>query len=374
MRSRALEQAEKEEELLSLARHATAAQLERLVRAYRGVVARGCAAEQGGPERHVTWSYADDGSLVLRARLPADEGAVVLAALDAGVDRLIAERDASAEAPAPAPEPASAEAPAQASGDACAEAPGRDSVSAEALAPASSMEAPSIGELRADAFVLMADALLARARPGDLAVSAISCSCTSTRRRCATARSTRAVSSQTARRWHPRRRADSPATRRSCRCFERAGKPLSIGRKTRSIPPALRRALTSRDRGCRFPGCTNQRTVDAHHIEHGANGGSTSLENLVQLCRHHHRLVHEGGYTITQQPGGLVFRRPNGRTLQPVPRKPRVRGATLQQLHRRHGHSIDPEACLTQWDGQHMDLAMNVDALLTFAPPEAPDI
>src|SRR5215213_5462022 len=85
-----VEQVEKEQELLSLARHATAAQLERLVRAYRGVVARACAAEQGGPERHVTWSYADDGSLVLRARLPADEGAVVLAALDAGVDRLIA--------------------------------------------------------------------------------------------------------------------------------------------------------------------------------------------------------------------------------------------------------------------------------------------
>src|SRR5215216_5824575 len=107
-----VEKVDKEEELLSLARHATAAQLERLVRAYRGVAARARAAEYGGPERHVTWSYADDGSLVLRARLPADEGAVVLAALDAGVDRLIAERDASAEAPAPAPEHASAEAPA----------------------------------------------------------------------------------------------------------------------------------------------------------------------------------------------------------------------------------------------------------------------
>ena len=164
--------------MLSLARHATAAQLVRSVRAYRGVVAPACAAEQGGPERHVTWSYADDGSLVLRARLPADEGAVVLAALDAGVDRLIAERDASAETPspapahasaetpAPAPEHASAEASAPAPEHASAEAPGRDSVSAEALAPASSMEAPSIAELRADALVLMADTLLARGPAG----------------------------------------------------------------------------------------------------------------------------------------------------------------------------------------------------------------
>src|SRR5215218_2731800 len=88
-----VEKVEKEEELLSLARHATAAQLERLVRAYRGVVARVRSAETGGPARHVTWSHADDGSLLLRARLPAEDGAVVLAALEAAV-----ERGASAEA------------------------------------------------------------------------------------------------------------------------------------------------------------------------------------------------------------------------------------------------------------------------------------
>ena len=90
---RALTRVEKvaqEEELLSLARHATAAQLERLVRAYRGVVARARAASDGGggPERFVTWDHAEDGSLLLHARLPAEEGAVVLAALQAGVERL----------------------------------------------------------------------------------------------------------------------------------------------------------------------------------------------------------------------------------------------------------------------------------------------
>ena len=105
--------------------------------------------------------------------------------------------------------------------------------------------------------------------------------------------------------------------------IERAGRPLSVGRKTRSIPPALRRALSSRDRGCRFPGCTNHRTVDAHHIEHWANGGATSLENLVQLCRHHHRLLHEGGYSVTKAGAGFVFRRPDGREIRPIPRPPR---------------------------------------------------
>ena len=68
------------------------------------------------------------------------------------------------------------------------------------------------------------------------------------------------------------------------------GKPLDVGRKTRSIPPAIRRALNTRDGGCRFPGCTHQRYVDAHHIEHWAEGGETKLSNLVTLCRLHHRL------------------------------------------------------------------------------------
>src|SRR5918997_4103373 len=87
---RALTRVEKvveEEQLLSMARHATAAQLERLVRAYRGVDARARAAEDGGRERYVTWDHADDGSLLLHARLPAEEGAVVLAALEAGAGR-----------------------------------------------------------------------------------------------------------------------------------------------------------------------------------------------------------------------------------------------------------------------------------------------
>ncbi|NNE35773.1 MAG: DUF222 domain-containing protein, partial [Rhodothermales bacterium] len=57
-----------------------------------------------------------------------------------------------------------------------------------------------------------------------------------------------------------------------------SGEPLSIGRKTRSIPPAIRRALRFRDIGCRFPGCTNTRFVDGHHIRHWADGGETCLD------------------------------------------------------------------------------------------------
>ena len=59
---------------------------------------------------------------------------------------------------------------------------------------------------------------------------------------------------------------------------------LDVGRRTRTVPPALRRALEARDRRCRFPGCQARR-CDSHHVEHWADGGATKLSNLVRLCR-----------------------------------------------------------------------------------------
>ena len=76
------------------------------------------------------------------------------------------------------------------------------------------------------------------------------------------------------------------------------GSILSVGRKTRTISPALRRALDFRDRGCRFPGC-GMRFTDGHHVKHWADGGETSLSNVLLLCSPHHRLVHEGGWQVT---------------------------------------------------------------------------
>ena len=85
----------------------------------------------------------------------------------------------------------------------------------------------------------------------------------------------------------------------------------------------MQRALRSRDGGCRFPGCTCRRFVDAHHIRHWANGGETSLDNLVLLCRRHHRLVHEGGFDVERTADGtLRFTRPDGRVIDEHPRLP----------------------------------------------------
>jgi hypothetical protein len=94
------------------------------------------------------------------------------------------------------------------------------------------------------------------------------------------------------------------------------GTPLDVGRKQRVVSTPLKRALWARDRGCTFPGCVNRRFVDAHHVEHWADGGDTSLENLTLLCTHHHRLLHEGGFRIGRdQDGAPYFQRADGRVI-----------------------------------------------------------
>jgi hypothetical protein len=88
----------------------------------------------------------------------------------------------------------------------------------------------------------------------------------------------------------------------------------------------MQRALRSRDHGCRFPGCIHDRFVDAHHLRHWANGGKTSLDNLILLCRRHHRLVHEGGFGVEPVADEVIqFTRPDGRVIAEHPRLPDAR-------------------------------------------------
>lgn len=94
------------------------------------------------------------------------------------------------------------------------------------------------------------------------------------------------------------------------------GEPLSVGRKSRVVPAAIKRALWARDEGCRFPGCGRKRFVDAHHIAHWSAGGETSLENLMLLCTKHHGLVHEGRFRIEKDyRDHWFFKRPDGRAV-----------------------------------------------------------
>ncbi|MGH2924087.1 MAG: HNH endonuclease signature motif containing protein, partial [Solirubrobacterales bacterium] len=127
--------------------------------------------------------------------------------------------------------------------------------------------------------------------------------------------------------------------------------------------------IDSRDRGCRFPGCTNRRWTDHHHIVHWAHGGETSTENLVLLCRRHHRLVHEGGFRVARAANGeLRFRRPDGSPIEASPplRVRRLRGAARRRRRLRPAQgSVAPRSA-----GERMDLDLTVSLLADQTPRE----
>jgi len=143
------------------------------------------------------------------------------------------------------------------------------------------------------------------------------------------------------------------------------GGVLDVGRRTRTVSPALRRALAARDGQCRFPGCAARR-CDAHHIEHWADGGETALSNLVLLCRRHHRAVHEEGFRLQVDAGGaLTFLRPDGRPLPEAPAAPAWDGPALAPVDGRlaaAGIGIDADTA-PRWQGERLDLGWAISVL-----------
>ena len=154
-----------------------------------------------------------------------------------------------------------------------------------------------------------------------------------------------------------------------------AGEVLDVGRRTRTIPTALRRALQSRDHSqCQFPGCSS-RHCDAHHVVHWADGGETQLSNLVSVCRFHHRAVHEEGFQVVADSAGkFQFLRPNGEPLPAVPPAPRWEGVgpplapTVERLAAA-GISIGPHTATPEWYGESLNVAAALDVL--WEPPVA---
>ena len=92
------------------------------------------------------------------------------------------------------------------------------------------------------------------------------------------------------------------------------GQPLSLSRAQHAPTPNQRRALAARDGGCCFPGCAHPVAwADAHHLEHWPKG-PTQLQNLVLLCRHHHRVAHRRGWAVTlTDDGWTLWSSPDGR-------------------------------------------------------------
>jgi len=332
-----------EAELLDLARYATAAQVEKLVRAYRrvGRLEERERATAQHASRELNYYYDDDGSLVIRARLPADEGAVVLQALNAAMD-----------------------------------AQAREAETDDVTAVTSGVE-DRFAQRRSDALTTLAETTL-RHGPGQLSVGE--------RYQVVVHVTAETLADDDTDDTDDRCELDdgqrlAPDTVRRIACDgsllriteDIAGNPLDIGRKTRAVPPALRRALQARDGGCRFPGCNHHRFVDAHHIQHWADGGETSIDNLVLLCRRHHRLVHEGGFGLEKIADGRVrFTRPDGRVIDDHPRLP---GGTIEAL--RCGNQQDDQAIdASSWiiPGDELDYGIAIGGLLSLRqkrlPPE----
>lgn len=268
-----------EAELLELAGHATASQLDLLVRSY----SRANAVQAGDTHRHryLSWFWETDGSLSIHANLPAEDGATVIAALETAAERLredhCKEDHDRGSAPRVAP-------------DQCSARPDLPQMG-ECGGSAEPPEGPRVS--RAEALVAMAQDSMGPQRPGskpadrNLVVVHVDLAELSEERSSANAQE-RGSPSAGGQRCHIRDGSGlSAETARRLACdasvvtlIERDGEPLSAGRRSRSIPPAMRRAVEARDGGCRFPGCHHHRYVDAHHIRHWARGGETSADNL----------------------------------------------------------------------------------------------
>ena len=144
------------------------------------------------------------------------------------------------------------------------------------------------------------------------------------------------------------------------------GRVVEVGARTRTIPPALRRALQHRDGGCRFPGC-DVRFGQGHHIHHWAQGGPTTLSNLVLLCRRHHRAVHEEGFQVDRDSDGeLRFRRPDGQPIPDVPPPPPVPEDPVKDFRARReeqGLRVDVRSPKPGWFGERLDVGYAIDVL-----------
>ena len=352
-----------EARLVAVACGATAEQVERLVRAWRRAdrAAETDAEQMRLASRSLSTRVDEDGMVVLRGRLTPEVGAVLLRALEAALEQM----PAAAEDGAPTvtqrradalglvaesalagkldpgnpgdrfqvtvhvdPETLPAREPATATPDISAETPAGSSAAAEPAAPAAGGPDAGLAVIeQASGIHLSADAARRVACDAGLVVL---------------------------------RHAPD-------------GEVLDGGRRTRTIPTALRRALEGRDRNqCQFPGC-NCRHCDAHHVVNWADGGATQLTNLVSLCRFHHRAVHEEGFQVVAAAAGQFrFLRPDGAPLPAVPPAARWQGAPLAPTVARlaaAGITIGPDTATPEWYGESLDVTAALEVL--WEPPAA---
>ena len=328
-----------EEHLVDIARHSTAAQLERVVRSYRGVTTANVdAAQAAHAKRYLEWRWDDDGSLTIRGRLSPEDGAAFVVAIEAATES--DRQRVSAETPERFAGVGGASDSEVAEQAVHPHRVGRGALAADALArlvtDPSHDAPPKVPELvlHVDVATLSDDVIHERC---DLEHGP-------------------SIPPETARRLS----CDAAVVEmRECE-----GKVLDVGRRTRTVPPAMRRALHTRDDGrCRFPGCDRRRSLHAHHLQHWARGGPTSRDNLVLLCPFHHRLVHEGGFDAAREGDEILFRTPDGERVPDVPAGARGTPEMVVRQNAAGGLELDARTCIPEWRGEHLDLGYVVSGL-----------
>src|SRR5438270_10083010 len=333
--------AEAEERLLAVGRAGTAEHVERIVRGWRRVdrIAEARESTRRHRSRALHVYRDEDGMVVIRGRLAPEVGAVLLHALAAARETLYQRAHAKQGDDVPAGTPG---------GDVPAETPTMAQQQADALALVAEtalhhgIDPGAPGERYQVVVHVDAPVLADPDAPGQSVLE-----------------DGTHVPAETS------RRLACDATRVVMR-HDADGHVTEVGARTRTIPPALRRALQHRDRGCRFPGCARA-FGQGHHIRHWAHGGPTTLSNLALLCRRHHRAVHEEGYQVERQADGeLRFRRPDGRPLPHVPPPAAVPSDPVNALRARHnerGLDVHARTSMPGWLGERLDVGWAIDVL-----------
>jgi len=322
-----------EDYLLNIALCGTASHVEQVVRGYRRALDAAELTREAIQQRDQSlWFHTEpDGSLVIRGRLPAEVGALFIKALQAAEDSLPIPKSVSAET-------------------------SFDTVSTDDLHRSRKRRVEALATI-AESFLASGPHELAGGDRQQIVVH---------------------VDAETLKHSHAGRCelehgpsiAAETARRLACDASliamieNEKVEPLNVGRRTRTIPPGIRRALNARDKGCRFPGCSFKRYVDGHHVKHWAHGGETKLSNLVTLCRFHHRLVHEGQVSIeTLNDGAFRFVRPNGQTCEsPAPHA--TEWSRLVAINEAERIRITPATAVTRWMGEALDQDFAISTLL----------
>ncbi len=337
-----------EEYLLMIARHGTAHHVEKMVRNFRRAKDAAELSREARQqiERKVTFSYDEDGSLILKARLPAETGALVLKALNLAMKEVPLEQvQESLRDTQVVIDPETGE---------------------RKLKPKSAPSARKADALRlvAESFLQHGTGTTSGADQQQVVIHVAAETLRANAPGCCEFEGGPSMSAETARRLS----CDASVI---ALIEDENGEPLSVGRKTRTISSPLRRFLRARDKGCRFPGCPNTHRFDAHHIQHWAHGGETKPSNLVSLCSFHHRKVHEGGIQIqVLDDGAIRFVKLDGTSIDsiaPGHTQPLSDWMEIPEHHRERGIHIDERTAATKWRGERCDFGIGVQVLLAKA-------